>query len=319
MFRDLPLMPPEASALAAEVDRLFLFAVAVAVFFTVLITVIIIYFGARYRRRSEHEVGVEPGHGPHTMLLEITWSVIPFAILMVLFFWGARVFFAMARPPANAAEFWVTGKQWMWKIQHPEGAQEINALHIPIGRAVKLTMTSEDVIHSFYVPAFRAKADVLPGRYTTIWFQPDRIGTYHLFCAEYCGAEHSRMIGWVTVMDPADYQAWLAGVKPGQTPAESGAALFEAKACNTCHRPDSAARAPILTGLFGSQVTLGNGRTLTADLGYLRESIVDPQAKLVSGYQPIMPTFKGQLSEEEIIQLIEYIKSLKPGQEGASR
>jgi cytochrome c oxidase subunit 2 len=317
MIPNFPLFPQSASAMASEVDRLFLFAVGIATFFSALIAILILFFAAKYRRRHALEVGAPPGHGRGTTILEITWSVIPLMILMVMFFWGARIFFAMARPPSNATEFYAIGKQWMWKIQHPEGNQEINELHLPIGIPVKLTMTSEDVIHSFYVPAFRAKMDVIPGRYTTIWFLPNRVGTYHLFCAEYCGAEHSRMIGNVIVMEPHDYQAWLAGERAGARTATSGADLFAAKACNTCHRTDTAARAPILAGLIGRKVALADGRVIVADAQYFRESLMEPQAKVVAGYQPIMPTFKGQLTEEEIIQLLEYVRSLTAAGEEA--
>lgn len=316
MIPDFPLIPEAASGLASEVDRLFLFAAGIAAFFSALIAVLILYFAARYRRRWPGEIGAPPAHGRATTVLELTWTAVPFLILMVMFVWGARVYFAMSRPPANATEFWVVGKQWMWKIQHPEGNQEINELHLPVGIPVKLTMTSEDVIHSFFVPAFRTKRDVVPGRYATLWFLPEKIGTYHLFCAEYCGAEHSRMIGWVTVMEPHDYQAWLSGERSSGPPASSGAELFLARACNTCHRPDTAARAPILGGLMGRSVALSDGRTIVADAGYIRESLMDPQAKIVAGYTANMPTFKGQLTEEEIIQLIEYIKTLPPAAPG---
>jgi cytochrome c oxidase subunit 2 len=311
MMPGAPLFPVRATALAEEVDRLFWTAVGISGFFSALIALLLFYFGVRYRRRHPDEVGVPVEHGSRaTAALEFAWSVIPLAILMFLFAWGLRIFFAAARPPADAAEFFVVGKQWMWKVQHPEGKREINELHVPLGRPVKLTMTSEDVIHSFYVPAFRIKQDVLPGRYTTLWFEADRRGTYHLFCAEFCGAEHSRMIGRVVVMEPHEYQEWLAGKPAGPSMRASGAELFVDRACNTCHRPDSSARAPILEGLAGREVRLQDGRAVTADEAYLRESILLPQAKIVAGYQPIMPTYKGQLDEEDLIRLITYLKGL---------
>jgi cytochrome c oxidase subunit II len=315
MFQNAPLFPERASAIARQVDHLFLFALGGAAFFSILIALLIFYLGIRYRRRSPSEVGTPPAeHSRATTILEATWSLVPLGLLAILFVWGARLYFVIARPPANAAEIQVVGKQWMWKVQHPEGNREINELHVPVGLPVRLTLTSEDVIHSFFLPEFRIKTDVLPGRYTTLWFQADRIGTYHLFCSQYCGAEHSHMTGRVVVMEPHDYQAWLAGEKRGRPPAASGAALFVSKACVTCHRPDTAARAPILVGLFGRKVALQDGRSIVADETYIRESILNPQAKIVAGYQPIMPTFQGQVGEEELLQLIDYVKTLKtPG------
>ena len=314
MFENAPLFPERASAIARQVDQLFFFALGGAAFFSILIAALIFYLGVRFRRRSPDEVGRPPAPGSKaTTILEATWSLVPLGLLMILFVWGARVYFAIARPPAGAAELSVVGKQWMWKIQHPEGNREINELHVPVGRPIKLTLTSEDVIHSFFLPAFRIKTDVLPGRYTTLWFEADRTGVFHLFCTQYCGAEHSRMIGRVIVMEPRDYQAWLAGGPARKTPAASGAALFVSRACNTCHRPDTAARAPLLAGLIGRRVALEGGGSVVADEGYVRESILRPQAKVVAGYQPIMPTFQGQLSEEELLQLIDYVKTLKGG------
>ena len=227
---------------------------------------------------------------------------------MVMFAWGAKLYVTIERPPADAMIIHVIGKQWMWKLQHPEGAQEINTLHIPVGRPVKLIMTSQDVIHSFYVPAFRTKQDVVPGRYTNEWFQATRSGRYHLFCAEYCGAQHSGMIGEVVAMEPADYQAWLAGTPPDVPPAVAGEKLFYQYNCQTCHGQ----RAPTLAGLYNRRVQLTDGSTVLADDDYLRESIINPPAKIVAGYpSTIMPTYQGMLTEEQILDLISYIKSLK--------
>jgi cytochrome c oxidase subunit 2 len=312
MMRDAPLFPEQASTIASQIDNLFFFALGIAAFFSILIALLIVTLGVRYRRRHAAQVGEAPPHDSKaTTVLEITWSVIPFGILMIMFIWGAKIYFTAARPPADAIQFYVVGKQWMWKVQHPEGRREINEMHVPVGRPIKLLMTSEDVIHSFFIPAFRIKQDVLPGRYTSMWFQADKVGTYHLFCSQYCGAEHAKMGGWVVVMEPHEYQAWLAGEVTGQPAYMSGADLFAARACNTCHRPDTSARAPILTGLFGKQVALQDGRRVAADEAYIRESIIEPQAKIVTGYQPIMPTFKGQLTEEDVIELINYIRGLK--------
>ncbi len=303
----LPLFPEQASTMAARVDHLYFYLLAVSGFFATLIAIIVIVFAIKYRRRSEHELprGIEG-----SLKLEIAWTVIPLGIAMSFFFWGAKVFFAMNRPPNDALEVYVVGKQWMWKIQHADGQREINELHVPVNRAVRLTMTSEDVIHDFFVPAFRMKKDVLPGRYATAWFQATKTGRYHLFCAQYCGTKHSAMIGWIDVMEPADYQAWLSGGAASESLASAGAKLFQRHACNTCHRPDSLGRGPNLEGIFGKPVQLADGRTVVADESYIRESILTPNAKIVAGYQPIMPTFQGLVSEEELLQLVAYVKSL---------
>jgi cytochrome c oxidase subunit 2 len=308
-WESLPLFPERASTLAGEVDALYFFGVAIAIFFSLLVGVLVLFLAIRYRRRHPDEVG-QPEKT--VTWLEITWSVIPFLILMVMFTWGAKVFFFAFRPPANAVEYYVVGKQWMWKFQHPQGKREINDLHVPIGQPIKLTMTSEDVIHSFFVPAFRVKADVLPGRYTTVWFEATKAGAYNIFCAEYCGAEHSRMGGTIHVMEPRDYEAWLAQDAPADERLMSGEELFAKYVCNTCHYPDSSARAPILHGLFGSEEQMADGSSVLVDENYLRESIFDPTANIVAGYQALMPTYQGQVSEEEMIQLIAYIKGLEP-------
>jgi len=319
MWQNAPLFPTAASELARHVDYLFFFALFFSIFFSLLIAVLLVVFGSKYRRRKDSEVGVfVDDHAKGPKMLELAWSAIPFFLLLVMFGWGTWIFFHQMRPPSDATEYWVTGKQWMWKMQHPDGTREINELHVPLGRSVKLTMISEDVIHDFFVPAFRIHVDVLPSRYTTYWFKADKLGTYHLFCGQYCGVEHARMVGRVVVMEPQAYEQWLAGVRPGRGPIRTGEELFVANACNTCHRPDSSARAPILNALFGKSVALADGKTVVADEQYLRESILNPASRVVSGYQPVMPTFRGTVSEEELLQLIAYIKSLKlPGAEAA--
>jgi cytochrome c oxidase subunit 2 len=217
----------------------------------------------------------------------------------------------MNRPPDDAMTVSVVGKRWMWKLQHPTGQREINELHVPLGRAVKLVITSEDTIHSFFVPAFRIKKDAVPGRYNVAWFRATRTGTFHLFCAEYCGTEHSKMIGKVVVMEPEDYQTWLAGGPPPESPVVAGEKLFTELNCVTCHRPDSAGRGPLLEGIFGRPVKLASGDTVVADEAYVRESIVNPAARVVAGYQPVMPTYLGQVTEEQLISLVAYIESLQ--------
>ena len=321
---DLGLFPEQASTMATRVDALYYFLLAVSAFFSLLIATLIVVFSIRYRRRAgedyEPRLG-DPIHG--STILEITWSAIPFAISMVIFGWGASVFFAMAKPPDDALEVFVVGKQWMWKLQHMEGRREINELHVPVGTPIKLTMTSEDVIHSFFVPAFRVKADVLPGRYTTVWFEATKEGRFHLFCTEYCGTQHSRMIGSIVVQSPDEHQKWLLGGTAavrasgdeGLTLAALGARVFERNGCQTCHTVDPGQPAPLaagppLHGVFGQAVPLESGITIVADGDYLRRSIIDPMADIVRGYRPMMPTYKGRLSEEEVMWLVAYIKSL---------
>jgi cytochrome c oxidase subunit II len=302
-----PLFPEQASTMAARVDALFFFLVGVSVFFGVLISVFIVVFAVKYRRRSEDE---RPPAVAPDMRLEILWTVIPLGLTLVMFFWGAKLFFITYDPPANALEINVVAKQWMWKVQHPEGQSEIDELHVPVGRPVKLILTSQDVIHDFFVPAFRVKKDVLPGRYTTLWFEATRPGEYHLFCAQYCGTQHSGMIGRIVVLAQAEYQRWLGGGPTGVSMATAGQRLFQQLGCNTCHLEKDTGRGPSLIGLFGKRVKLQDGRSVTADEGYIRESILNPQAKIVAGYQPIMPTFKGLVDEDGILQILAYLKSL---------
>ncbi len=303
----VPLFPEQASSMAKDVDYLYFYLTAVTLFFSILIFSLVFFFAVRYRRRSETE-RPKPIHG--VLSLEVFWSVIPLGLTMVMFFWGASLYIQMRRPPANATQLFVVGKQWMWKIQHPEGQREINELHVPVGRAVKLMMTSEDVIHSFYVPAFRVKMDVLPGRYTELWFTPIKVGEYHLFCAEYCGTKHSGMRGKVVVMEPADYETWLSGAPAGESLEQAGGRLFTQFNCQTCHEQGPTSRGPSLHEILGRTVRLKSGETITVDEAYLRESILQPNAKLVAGYEAVMPTYQGQLSEEQVLQLIAYIKSL---------
>jgi cytochrome c oxidase subunit 2 len=307
MFTNFPFFPQQASAQAGQVDGLYFFLVAVSAFFSLLIAALVVIFAVKYRRRHRDEVGYAI-HG--SLALELLWTIIPFGIVMVMFAWGAKVAFDLFRPPAGAMEIYVVGKQWMWKAQHMDGQREINELHVPVGRPVKLIMGSEDVLHSYYIPDFRVKADVIPGRYNTLWFTATKPGTYHLFCAEYCGTKHSGMIGSVIAMEPQDFQNWLAGGAASESPVAAGEKLFADLACITCHTNDATARGPVLTNLFGHEVQLQDGSTVVADEAYIRESIVNPQAKVVRGFQPIMPTFQGLVSEEQLLQLIAYIRSL---------
>ena len=312
MILGFPLFPEQASTMAARVDALFYFLVAVTVFFAALIFFMIVVFAVKYRRRSEDE---RPRPIEGNFWLEILWSAIPLGLTMVMFVWGAIIYFDIYNPPNDALEIGIVGRQWMWKAQHAEGQREINELHVPVGQAVKLTMTSEDVIHDVFLPAFRIKQDVLPGRYTTLWFQATKAGEYPLFCAQYCGTQHSGMVGRVVVLEPAEFEKWLSGGATGVSMIDQGASLFKRFGCETCHGAGGTSQGPSLAGLFGKTVKLQEGTTVTADENYIRESILDPRAKIVAGYQPIMPTFKGLVSEEGLLQLIAYIKSL----EGAER
>ena len=307
MFTNFPFFPQQASEQAATIDALYFFLVAVTAFFALLIAVLVIAFSVKFHRKHDNEVGVAI-HG--SLALELMWTFIPLGICMVMFVWGAQVFFHMTRAPKGAMEIFVVGKQWMWKAQHMDGATEINELHVPIGRPVRLTLGSEDVIHSFFIPDFRTKADVIPGRYNTMWFTASKPGKYHIFCTQYCGTKHSAMIGTVTALEPEAYQAWLSGGAASGTMAEKGAKLFADLSCNTCHLDAAQGRGPVLKGLYGKQALLTNGQTVAVDDAYLRESILNPQAKIVDGFQPIMPTFQGLVTEEQLLQLIAYVKSL---------
>jgi cytochrome c oxidase subunit 2 len=310
MFADVPLFPEQASTHAERVDALFFFMLAVTGAVAVLVIVLILYFAVRYRRRTE---GQPTPRILGSRWLETVWSVVPFFLFLIMFAWGAEVYFALTQPPADALEVYVVGKQWMWKVQHPEGQREINELHVPVSKPIKLTLTSEDVIHDFAVPAFRTKIDVLPGRYVHTWFQATKSGRFRLYCNQYCGTNHAGMTGYIVVMEPAEYGAWLNSQAEGSLALE-GRKLFLKLQCVGCHSADSRARAPVLEDLFGRTVHLRDGRTVTADEGYIRESILKPQAKVVAGWEPIMPTFQGQVDEEDLIKLIAYIKSLRPGQ-----
>ena len=294
--------------MSGHIDTLYFALVAIAAFFTCLISVLILYFSVRYRKsRNPHATQI---HG--STALELLWTGIPLGIVMIIFVWSAVLFYIQTRPPKGSMEIYTVAKQWMWKFEHASGQREINQLHVPAGRDVRMIMTSQDVIHSFFVPAFRIKADVLPGRYTSTWFHPTVPGTYHLFCAQYCGTNHAQMVGEVIVMDPADYDRWAASGVDGSL-ANAGEKSFQQYGCSMCHRTDMAGRAPNLIGLYGKPVLLDDGRTVTADESYIRESILNPGVKIVSGFKNIMPTFQGVLSEEEVIGLVAYVKALGNG------
>jgi len=285
------------------------FLILISLFFAVAITAAIVIFFFKYHRKSKDEIGV-PIHGD--MRLEVMWIVVPAILSLAMFGWGAVVYVDFRHSPQDTLDIYVIGKQWMWKIQQPNGHREINELHIPVGRDVKLVMASEDVIHDFFVPAFRVKMDVVPGHYNTMWFRPTKAGRYQFFCSQYCGTNHAVMGGWVTVMEPSDYAAWLSGsTGEDANPVVAGEKLFTEKACSTCHLSNGTGRAPSLNGVYGGTVRLADGSSVTADEAYIRESILLSNAKIVAGYQPLMPSFQGQLTEEQILSLTAYIKSLQ--------
>jgi len=307
MSENFPLFPEQASTFAWQVDYLYFLLLALSAFFAVAIFFFLVLFSFKYRRRSEDE---RPRPSEDSIALEVTWSIIPLILSIAVFALGAGVFFRMYRAPENAIDIYVVGKQWMWKVQHPEGKREINELHVPVNQPVRLTLASEDVIHAFSVPAFRIKRDVVPGRYNTMWFEATKAGEYRLFCAEYCGTQHSGMTGRVVVMEQDEFQNWLSGGASGETMVEAGARQFQQLGCETCHKESDQGRGPKLSGIYGHLVKLTTGQEVVADEDYLRNSILDPGSQVVGGYKPIMPTFQGQLSEETLLQIISYIQSL---------
>ncbi|HEX5433769.1 MAG TPA: cytochrome c oxidase subunit II [Candidatus Angelobacter sp.] len=293
--------------MAGQEDALFVFLLALSAVMTAAIFITIFVFALKYRRRPGHKA--TQIHG--SWILETAWSVIPMGIFLIIFAWGAWVYYQEHTPPQDADTVYTVAKQWMWKFQHEDGQQEIDELHVPLNRDIRLIMTSQDVIHSFFVPAFRVKQDVLPGRYTTVWFRATTPGTYHLFCTQYCGTQHSGMIGQVVVMEPKDYQAWLTQGGTFHSLSAQGESLFQQLSCDSCHHNTGVqGRGPNLTGIYGSRITLEDGRTVIADEAYIRESILSPAAKVASGFKPIMPVFQGVLNEDEVNVLVEYIKSL---------
>jgi cytochrome c oxidase subunit 2 len=308
MWSGFPLRPDQASTIAQGIDELYYFLTAVTLFFTFIIFAAVFYFALRYRRKSADEI---PGAIEGSLPLEILWSAIPLVMVVFIFVWSSSLFISNSRPPEASTEIFVIGKQWMWHIQHPDGTREINQLHVPVNKPIKLTMTSEDVIHDFFIPAFRVKKDVVPGRYTSLWFEATQTGRYHLFCAQYCGVSHALMIGSVVVMEPEEFERWLSGSQKDESMAAAGARLYEKFACISCH---GAGKGPAFNDFYGSRVELADGSTVVVNEEYIRESILYPSLKLRAGYGPIMPTFKGQLSEEQILQLMAYIKSLGPGE-----
>jgi len=300
------LFPREASTIAPYMDALYFFLLGMTVTGVLLVLAIIVTFSLRYRR-SVHPVATQV---EGSTLLEATWTIIPLGIFLITFVWGALLYFRIYNPPANSMNVYIVGKQWMWKAEHPGGQHEINALHVPVGRPVQLTMISQDVFHSFSIPDFRIKREVIPGRYSTVWFEATTPGTYHLFCTQYCGTNHSVMVGEITALSPADYKKWTEESTSGMSLAQNGERIFAAMGCNQCHTGNAANRAPSLTGIYGSRVQMANGTMQQVDEAYLRDVILNPSQHVPMGYAPIMPTYQGQISEDGLVDLVEYIKQL---------
>jgi len=301
------LFPREASTIAPYMDALYFFLLAMTVVGLLLVGAILVTFSMRYRK-SVHPVATQI---EGSTLLEATWTIIPLAIFLVTFVWGALLYFRIYNPPVNSMNIYIVGKQWMWKAEHPGGQHEIDALHVPTGRPIQLTMISQDVFHSFSIPDFRVKREVIPGRYSTVWFEATTPGTYHIFCTQYCGTNHSAMIGEVTVLSPADYEKWTEESTSGMSLAQNGERLFASMGCNACHSGNAAARGPSLSGVYGSKLRLTNGQEVLVNDAYLRDSILNPSQHITAGYAPIMPTYQGQISEDGLIDLVEYVKALK--------
>ena len=303
----MQLLPPTASAHAADMDWLFAALIGTSAFILLLVFGLMIGFCVRYRKGSKVERGNRLGR---TWRVETAWTVATFIGFLGLYFWGADLYVGIHSPPKDATDIYVVGKQWMWKIEHPGGQREIDTLHVPVGKPVRLVLTSQDVIHDFAIPAFRVRQDAVPGRYEALWFTPTKVGEYRLFCAEFCGTWHARMGGSVVVMEPSDFQRWLDRQDPGPSLAQEGEALFRSYGCSGCHGTASTVHAPKLEGLFGRPVPLEDGRTVIADDRYIRDSILKPKSEIAAGYPPVMPSFAGQIGEDDLLKLVAYIKSL---------
>jgi cytochrome c oxidase subunit 2 len=306
----IPLLPERASDFANSVDAIFYALLAVCGLIAVGVFAAAVYFCVRYRSGARR-VDVAPSR--NTVAIETTWTCLSLVTFLAIFVWAAVVYVRMAQPPANATEIQVVARQWMWKAQHAGGRREINELHLEVNQPVRLTMTSQDVIHDFFIPAFRTKQDVLPGRYTTEWFTPTRPGKYHLFCAEYCGTEHSLMGGWIHVLEPAEYARWQAAEPAAESTVAIGARLFVARGCTGCHSAATLVHAPPLENIYGQSVPLADGSMVVADDQYLHDSILLPNKQIAAGYPAVMPSYQGQLSEEEVFALVAYIRSLTTG------
>jgi cytochrome c oxidase subunit 2 len=305
-----PWMPDQASTVAGHVDWLFNLILGISVVFFVIIVVVMVLFVVRYRRREGHDAERSPSHN---LPLELTWTIIPLLLVVVIFYFGFRSFLDMATPPANAYEVLVTGQKWKWSFTYPNGYVDEN-LHVPVNRPVRLVMSSADVIHSLYVPAFRIKMDAVPGRYSTAWFEATQPGEYDLLCAEYCGTSHSDMLASVVVHPVGEFETWLAEASDflaTMSPVDAGRKLYQVRGCAQCHSVDGTAKVgPTFDGIFGASHAMTDGASVAVDENYLRQSILEPTALVRAGYEPVMPTYQGRLKDEEIAAIIEFIKSL---------
>ncbi|HEX4739581.1 MAG TPA: cytochrome c oxidase subunit II [Allosphingosinicella sp.] len=309
-MQGFPFWPARAGGgYAMQWDALFIGLLIVAVLTVGLVLFLMILYAARYRHDSKAD---RSDRTKKSWRFELSWTAASLIVFVALGLWGAHLFVKLYQPPKDALQIFVVGKQWMWKAQHPGGQREIDELHVPAGRDVRLVMASQDVIHSFFIPALRVKHDVVPGRYETLWFRADKPGRYHLFCAEYCGTDHARMGGWIVVMAPRQYAEWLNNNGGQPTLAAQGAILFRRFGCSGCHGPGRAVRAPPLEGVYGGPVPLSDGSVVIADDRYIRDSILMPKAQVAAGYQPIMPSFAGQIGEDDLAKLVAYIQSLGP-------
>ena len=313
---ELPIWPPRAGDYAARLDFLYICLLVIAFLTAGLVIFLLAFFATKYRHGSSAD---RSSPTRKTWRWEVGWTTASLLFFVGFAMWGAKIYLRLYNPPPDALQIYIVGKQWMWKAQHPGGQREIDELHVPAGQDVRLVMASQDVIHSFYIPALRIKQDVVPGRYETMWFRADKPGRYHLFCAEYCGTDHAHMGGWLTVLNPREYGDWLRQQGGQQTLAQQGQDLFRRYGCSGCHNPGGTVRAPQLEGVFGSPVPLSDGHVVTADEKYIRDSILDPKAQVAAGYAPVMPTFAGQLSEEDLAKLVAYIQSIGAAKPGGAR
>jgi cytochrome c oxidase subunit II len=303
----IPLWSSGPSTHPENVDRLFVALLVTSILVLALLFFLLFTFAIRYRAGSNADRDQRIKKSWHW---EFGWTTATLVAFVALFAWGAKLFLEIYTTANDSLPVYIVAKQWMWKVQHPGGQREINELHVPLGRPVRLIMASQDVIHSFFMPAFRIKRDVVPGRYQDMTFEASKAGTFHLFCAEYCGTDHSRMTGRILVLEPADYEAWLARQDVDGTLAAQGASLFRQLGCSGCHSPGGTVRAPALQGLYGNPVPLQSGEIVVADDKYIRDSILLPRSQIAAGYDPVMPSFEGKVSEDELIRLVAYIKSL---------